>query len=295
MRFEEQMQQYQLTTELYIDSYLTVPELPEKRLYEAMQYSAGSGGKRIRPVLSLAVADLLGVSVKKVLPYACALEMIHAYSLIHDDLPAMDNDDLRRGKPTNHIVFGEALAILAGDALLNGAYELMLQQALSDPEPRCALNAIALVANAAGAKGMIAGQVMDIDSEEQQIAFSTLQRLHQLKTGALIRAAILLPAELIVSEQHVRKALEHFADAIGIAFQIKDDLLDVESTTDVLGKPVGSDEKNHKSTYVQHLGKAGALLELNRMIVSAIDALSIFGEKADFLRTFAQFFGSRSK
>lgn len=291
---DETMRELSALAEDWLDRRYAVPACPEQRLHEAMRYSVTGGGKRLRPVLSLAVCDMLGGDRGRVLPFACALESIHAYSLVHDDLPAMDNDDLRRGRPTNHKVFGEAMAILAGDALLNRAFEILFGEILAQAcDPLC-VEAAALVAEAAGANGMIGGQTVDMEAEGRQIPLESLRHMHRLKTGAIIRAAALLAAILCGAEALERAAIDRYAEAVGMAFQIKDDLLDIQSTTEVLGKPVGSDDRNGKSTYAGLLGIDGAQRELERTVADAIEALAPFGRRADFLCGLARWIGSRS-
>ncbi len=221
------------------------------RLKEAMSYSLLSGGKRIRPLLLLASAEACGLPEAEVLDMACALEMIHTYSLIHDDLPAMDDDDLRRGRPTSHKQFGEAMAILAGDALLNEAMLLLMERYGGT---RSGASAITAIARAAGQDGMIGGQVLDIQSQGQAIDLATLKEMHANKTGALIRAALTSPWRLAgKSEEEIRK-MEALGTELGVMFQIQDDVLDVESDAQTMGKTVGKDARDHKSTYVSILG-----------------------------------------
>ncbi len=282
-------------------SYISIEEVPEKTVIEAMKYSVEAGGKRIRPVLSLAVCEMLNGSESDVIPYACALEMIHTYSLIHDDLPAMDNDDYRRGRLTSHKVFGEAIAILAGDALLNKAYEIMLEDISNtgDMEKVMAkVRATAIVAEAAGSKGMIAGQVVDMESEEKHIDIDTLRYMHKCKTGALIKASILLSTELLNADAFVKEKLTIYSERIGLAFQIKDDILDVESSLEELGKPTGSDENNKKATYVTIYGLEEAKKLLNKVTEDAIDSLeAVEGSyrNTDFLKQVALFICNRRK
>lgn len=232
-----------------LDKYLT-PKYPEI-IYEAMRYSVFAGGKRVRPVFLLSVCEAVGGNLEKALPFACALEMIHTYSLIHDDLPAMDNDDFRRGKKTCHKMFDEGIAVLAGDGLLNMAFEIMLDSVCKDPKLAYAAKTIA---DLSGSKGMLVGQVADVTSENKPIDEKTLMFIHENKTAGLIKAA--LGAGAIIGgadEKKVNDFLE-IGYKIGIAFQIQDDILDVTSTDEVLGKPVFSDEKNNKTTYVTMFG-----------------------------------------
>ena len=213
---------------------------------EAMEYSLMAGGKRIRPILLMATAEALGSKGYNYLPVACGLEMIHTYSLIHDDLPCMDNDDYRRGRLTNHKVFGEAMAVLAGDGLLTLAFEVMLEQ--KNVEPKALIETVREMAMCAGNFGMVGGQGLDLEYEGKKITPEALRKLHSGKTGALFIAAIRGGAHLAGATEEQLLALTKFADLLGLAFQITDDILDVEGTEEELGKPVGSDEKNHKST-----------------------------------------------
>ncbi len=254
-----------------------------------------AGGKRLRPVLSLAVCDMLEGDREDVMPFACAIEMIHAYSLIHDDLPCMDNDDFRRGKPTNHKVFGEAKAILAGDALLNTACEIMLDAVLADDrDPLGKAAAARIIMDAAGSAGMIAGQIIDLESEHASISFEELCRMHRLKTGALIRASILSAARLCRADQKIWEALDRYGQYIGLAFQIKDDLLDYEGDAEVIGKSTGSDEKNHKSTYVTLLGIKKAKELLKETVEEAVKVLKDL-QSADFLIKTAAYIAERER
>jgi geranylgeranyl diphosphate synthase, type II len=261
---------------------------------DAMRYSLLAGGKRIRPVLVLAVCDLFSYDLKEALPFAVAIEMIHTYSLIHDDLPAMDNDDLRRGKPTNHKVFGEGIAILAGDGLLNSAFELMAGSLLADPQHAFHKGkALHIVAKASGVEGMIGGQVIDLESEGVLVSEDLLRKMHALKTGALLKAPVMVGAELSEASQEEKEALETYAAKIGLAFQIKDDILDVEGDTIILGKPVGSDGENNKSTFVSLLGLEKSKELLRNITKEAVDSLAVFGERALFLKLLAEKLANR--
>jgi len=223
-------------------------------IHEAMRYSLLNGGKRIRPVILLEVTEILGGRTSDGLSLACALEMIHTYSLIHDDLPAMDDDDIRRGKPSNHIVYGEDMGILAGDGLLNGAYELMFNEVLMNEPSLLKVKACSTIASAAGSKGMILGQVADIKMEERSVA--SLDYVNKHKTGALLEAAFIAGGYLAASDEIER--LSTIGQNIGKGFQIQDDVLDVIGDEETLGKPIGSDQKNNKQTYVDLLGIEGA-------------------------------------
>ncbi len=265
----------------------------DEKLMQAMEYSLMAGGKRLRPILLMAAADACGTSGEKFITVADALEMIHTYSLIHDDLPAMDNDDYRRGKLTNHKVFGEAMAIIAGDALLTLAFEVVLRQ--KDVPPEILLNVLREISTAAGAAGMVGGQAIDLRSEGVQIDFATLKRMHAGKTGALFRAAIRSGALLAQADEKILDALTRYAEAFGLAFQITDDILDVTGDAAVLGKATGSDIKNAKSTYVSLTSLETARNFAREAVEAAVDALKIFGTEADFLRELVTYLTAREK
>lgn len=257
-------------------------------LREAMRYSLFAGGKRIRPVLALASYEACGGDPTDIVPYASTLELIHTYSLIHDDLPAMDNDDLRRGKPTNHKVFGEAVAILAGDALLTEVFAILSDRTYTEKiREESLLRAISEVARAAGPEGMVAGQVQDILSENGEPDADTLDFIHSRKTGALIAASVRLGPILFGSGAEVLGALGCYGEKIGLAFQIIDDILDVEGDTAELGKTVGSDEKINKMTFPRLHGIDQSRAIAHRLVEDAVLSLSIFTEEADPLREIA--------
>ena len=241
-----------------------------------------AGGKRLRPILLMAAADSVGNSGEKFIKVADALEMIHTYSLIHDDLPAMDDDDYRRGKLTNHKVFGEATAILAGDALLTLAFEVVLRQ--KDVPPEILLKVLHEISFAAGMSGMVGGQAIDLRSEGVQIDLATLKLMHLGKTGALFKAAIRSGAILAGASDEQLKSLTKYAENFGLAFQITDDILDVTGDEKILGKPTGSDVKNHKSTYVSLTSLDEAKQLAQKSVDDAINSLVIFGSEADSLR-----------
>lgn len=265
----------------------------DENLMRAMEYSLMAGGKRLRPILLMAAADSINGSGEKYLQVASALEMIHTYSLIHDDLPAMDNDDYRRGKLTNHKVFGEAMAILAGDALLTLAFEVALRQ--RDVPHEILFAVLEEISKAAGTAGMVGGQVIDLRSEGVQIDLATLKTMHTGKTGALFRAAIRSGAMLAQAPEDKLNALTRYAENFGLAFQITDDILDVEGDDKILGKSTGSDVKNNKATYVS-LTSLDAAKELAKATVDdALTALKDFGAEADFLRGLVSFLLDRKK
>ncbi len=223
---------------------------------------------------------MCGGDIEDVMPFACAMEMIHTYSLIHDDLPAMDNDDLRRGLPTNHIEFGEATAILAGDALLNKAFETVSRYGASAPG---AMRAIAVMADSSGTEGMIGGQIVDIESEGRDIDIERLQYIHLLKTGAIIRSSCVIGAIIGGADEEEISAVDSFASNLGVAFQIRDDILDVIGSEKSLGKPTGSDERSEKNTYVKLFGIEKSEEMVKEYSKKALDALGAFGGRAEFL------------
>lgn len=262
-------------------------------LAKSMNYSLMAGGKRLRPILVMAAADAVGADGEKFLHLATSIEMIHTYSLIHDDLPAMDNDDYRRGKLTNHKVFGDGIAVLAGDALLTLAFEVIADSPNVDTEKK--LKVIKEMSHAAGAEGMVGGQVIDLESEGKKIDMDTLRKMHSAKTGALFCAAIRSGAILGGATDKQLADLTQYARQFGLAFQITDDILDVTGDEASIGKPVGSDEKNHKSTYVT-LGSLESARELAQTAVDeAKKALADFGKEADFLRELVDYLISRKK
>ncbi len=265
-----------------------VPELAD-----SMEYSLTAGGKRLRPILLMAAADAVGAKGTDFVQAACGIEMIHTYSLIHDDLPAMDNDDYRRGKLTNHKVYGEAMAILAGDALLTQAFEVILRQKNAAPE--ILLQVINEMSIAAGPNGMVGGQVIDMLSEGKRISMEELRKMHMGKTGALFRAAIRSGAILAGATEEQLSALTTYADRFGLAFQITDDILDVVGDEAVIGKPVGSDERNNKSTYVTLTSLEEARRLATDTVKEAVEALAIFGDKAKFLRELVEMLLERNK
>jgi geranylgeranyl diphosphate synthase type II len=273
----------------YLESYFSIPSEPFV-LHEAMRYSLFAGGKRIRPILALASYEACGGNPKDIVPYATALELIHTYSLIHDDLPSMDNDDLRRGKPTNHKVFGEAMAILAGDALLTEAF-LMLSNNLhsSSLKPSDLIKIIREVSLASGVHGMVGGQALDIFSENIEPDKDTLNFIHLHKTAALITASVRMGAILANIKEKKLKALTEYGTGIGLAFQIIDDILDIEGNAEELGKTAGSDIKMKKMTYPALCGTEKSRQKAKDLLSDAIDSLKIFSSEADQLRKIARY------
>lgn len=260
-------------------------------IVDSMRYSLFAGGKRLRPILLMAAADAVGKDGRDYLNSACALEMIHTYSLIHDDLPAMDNDDYRRGRLTNHKVFGEGMAILAGDGLLTMAFETLLSQ---PGVPAATLLRVSReIAAAAGPLGMVGGQAIDLESEGKFPSPKTMALMHKLKTGALFRASIRSGALLAGATEDEVESLSQFAENFGLAFQITDDILDVTGTTATLGKPVGSDERNHKATYVTIYSLAEAQQMAQKVVGDSLASLDRFGDRAQVLRSLSSYLLSR--
>lgn len=278
--------------ENYLKSIVNCEHSLDKTLYDAMAYSLMAGGKRLRPVLLMAAAEAVGGEGKNCLPVAAALEMIHTYSLIHDDLPAMDNDDYRRGKLTNHKVYGEGMAILAGDALLTLAFQTISRQ---EAEASCIVKILSEIASAAGSCGMVGGQALDIEAEQKQLSLDELKTLHMGKTGALFRAALRSGAILGGASKDQLKALTAYAEAFGLAFQITDDILDVIGDEALVGKPIGSDERNNKSTYVSLTSLEEATYLADAAVSEALAALDNFGEEANFLRDMVRYIARRNQ
>lgn len=263
-----------------IGRYLSKAFAAEPRhadLQEAMEYSLLAGGKRIRPVLTLETCRMCGGDPQAALPLACAVEMVHTYSLIHDDLPAMDNDDLRRGRPTNHVVYGEATAILAGDALLTAAFEQLAQANLPAGQ---IVEAVRCLSHAAGSAGMVGGQALDMAGEGRTLNLEELELLQSLKTGALISAAAELGCIAAGGGREQRAHVRAYAQALGRAFQVRDDMLDIISSQKELGKPIGSDQANEKSTFVSALGLEGCAALVEKLTRQGIDALGGFEDPA---------------
>ncbi|MBQ7454099.1 MAG: polyprenyl synthetase family protein [Selenomonadaceae bacterium] len=265
----------------------------DEKLLQAMEYSLMAGGKRLRPILLMAAADATGCTGEKFITVADALEMIHTYSLIHDDLPAMDNDDYRRGKLTNHKVFGEAMAILAGDALLTLAFEVVLRQ--KNVAPEILLTVLQEISFAAGSAGMVGGQAIDLRSEGVHLDLPQLKFMHSGKTGALFRAAIRSGALLAQASKEQLDNLTRYANAFGLAFQITDDILDVAGDAKILGKATGSDAKKGKATYVSLTTLDDAKRYAQAAVDEAVDALKNFGAEANFLRELVQYLVAREK
>ena len=269
---------------------------PSEPIVQAMKYSLMADGKRIRPVLCLAAAEAVGGKPQTVLPAACALEIVHTYSLIHDDLPAMDNDDLRRGKPTCHVAFDEATAILAGDALLTLAFQVLSSvQFTGENQASGWLKVIHIISTAAGYQGMIRGQMLDMASEGQHLTVDELKSMHALKTGALIEASLLCGALLADARKHQLEILKTYAQNIGLAFQVTDDILNVEGNPKEMGKAVGTDQLREKSTYPAILGLEASRQFAKNLVEKALQALEVFDKKAEPLRGLATYIIDRKR
>jgi geranylgeranyl diphosphate synthase type II len=287
-RLQEYLVPRQAQVNAALERYLSEsPSLP-RVLPDAMRYAVLTPGKRLRPILCIAAAETLGGAAEQVMPTACALELIHAFSLVHDDLPAMDNDRLRRGQPTVWVQYGEAMAILAGDALFARAFELLAEQARLSP-PERVVQVIDLIATASGTHGMCGGQVEDILCEGQAVSADDLRFIHAHKTGALIRASVLSGALLMGADTPTRDALDAYSRALGLAFQIADDILDDTAPTEQMGKPAGSDRARKKATYPALFGIEQARAYAQQAMEDAITALQPFDNRADPLRWLAVF------
>lgn len=287
MSFKEKLEKKAKEAQDSLERRMELKDVPEK-LREAMAYSLYAGGKRLRPVLMRETARALGGEVSRVDALADAIEMIHTYSLIHDDLPAMDDDDLRRGKPTSHVVFGEDYAILAGDGLLNLAIETALSGV---PEEGSGdyIDAVRYLFRQSGVRGMVGGQAADIAADEGKVDRETLTYIDRHKTGALIKASVLCPAISLGADEKTRDALARYAECVGEAFQIVDDILDVEGDEKTLGKPVGSDEKNNKETYVTLYGLDEAKARVEALDREAVAALEAVDGETDFLEALSHY------
>ncbi|HET7929909.1 MAG TPA: farnesyl diphosphate synthase [Rhodanobacteraceae bacterium] len=294
MPFADRLGNYLERVEQALDTRLPVAGTRPANLHAAMRYATLGGGKRIRPLLAYATAETLGLAAARVDAAACAAECIHAFSLIHDDLPAMDDDAMRRGRPSTHKAFGEATAILAGDALQTLAFGILAAQGTE--APAACLGMITILAEASGSQGMTGGQAVDLESEGKQISLAELEALHQGKTGRLIRAAVMMPACLLPDlAESSRAALDHFAERMGLAFQIKDDVLDVEGDEVVVGKTHGADAARGKATYPALLGLEGARRHADALYAEALAALEPFGDAAEPLRWMARYIVHRDR
>jgi len=272
-----------------LERHLPSEAAPPLTIHRAMRYSVMAGGKRLRPILVIAGAEAVGGAATMVMPTACALEMIHTYSLIHDDLPAMDDDDYRRGRLTNHKVFGDAIAILAGDALLTLAFRLIADNADLVSDPRVIRDVVAEIADAAGTVGMVGGQVVDIESEGKAISAETLEYIHRHKTAALIRASLRVGARLAGGDAKAVAAITEAGSDLGLAFQIVDDILDVEGSLEELGKTAGSDERKQKATYPGIHGREASRRQAKMLIDRAKERLGVFGQRSAPLLALADY------
>jgi geranylgeranyl diphosphate synthase type II len=286
MHFNQQLKERQQMVNDRLSELLDMANIPNI-IYEPMKYSVEAGGKRIRPILTLSITEALDGDLKDALDFGCAIEFIHTYSLIHDDLPAMDNDDFRRGKPTNHKVYGEAIAILAGDALLNFAFEVLTQK-LEEKNNLLFVKAVKEIVKASGSRGMVAGQAIDIESENKQLKLEELYNMHRLKTGAIIEAACVSAAYISNREESV-EIIRDFSRHLGIAFQIVDDILDFIGDEKKLGKTVGKDKEANKATYVTILGideakrRAQEHTEIAIKIANDIDKSGFLSKLTEYL------------
>lgn len=295
MNFKEELKRHQQEINQELEKYIKKQKCPEEILNQSMEYSLMTGGKRLRAILTMATYQLFKDDIKPCLPYAVAIEMIHNFSLIHDDLPGIDNDDFRHGKPTNHKKFNEATAILAGDGLLNEAYQVISEDLIQSEEKELARKIKILKEFAEAIERMIAGEYIDTEWEQKDITPEELKYIHENKTGALLRVAVRMGAILGNSTKQELEQVTNYADKIGLAFQIKDDILSEEGDEKVLGKPVGNDKELGKCTYVSQYGLQGAKEILDKVTKEAIKELESFGEKAEFLRELALYIQNRNK
>ncbi|XTR37327.1 polyprenyl synthetase family protein [Paraclostridium tenue] len=293
MNFKDELKSRVNNVEILLNEYMPKEEGYQKTIFEAMNYSLSAGGKRLRPILTLEACKLVGGNEKDAIPFAAAIEMIHTYSLIHDDLPALDNDDLRRGRKTNHKVYGEAMAILAGDGLLNYAYEIMLRESIGKDDSNKYLKAINEIAKASGIYGMIGGQVVDIESEGKSISMDKLDFIHMNKTAAIIigcmRAGAIIGGASEIQLENITK----YAKNIGLSFQIVDDILDVVGDEAKLGKKVGSDIDNEKSTYPSLIGLDKSKEIAKNLIEEAKLSISNIDKDSEFLNSLADYIVDR--
>lgn len=297
MNWQTRLNEYIGQTQLFLDHNLNTDGcVGQEKLVEAMRYSALAGGKRLRPALLLEFYRILGGKVERALPFAAALEMIHTYSLIHDDLPCMDNDDLRRGQPTNHKVYGEAMAVLAGDALLTQAFVLATDPGYTAGLPaQAVLEAAHCLAQQAGVLGMAGGQALDLQAEGKELGIQALTQLQACKTGALICAACQIGCILGGASEEQTQAAQTYASCIGLAFQIQDDILDIEGDEAVLGKPVGSDQTNQKSTFPALLGLPACRQKVHELTEQAVAAIEGKFAQTEFLTGLARSLDGRKK
>ncbi|MDL0253628.1 polyprenyl synthetase family protein [Clostridioides difficile] len=289
MEFKQCLKEKASFVEKVLKEYMPKEEGYQKTVIEAMNYSLSAGGKRLRPILTLEACKIVGGNEDEAIPFAIAIEMIHTYSLIHDDLPALDNDDLRRGRPTNHKVYGEAMGILAGDALLNYAFEVMLAGSINKENPEKYLKAINEIAKGAGIYGMIGGQVVDVESENKQIEKEKLDYIHMNKTTAMMVGCMRAGATIGGANSEQMEEITKYAKNIGLSFQIVDDILDIVGDEAKLGKKVGSDIENHKSTYPSLLGLDKSKEIAHNLIDEAKKSIEKLSDDVDFLKGLAEY------
>jgi geranylgeranyl diphosphate synthase type II len=295
MDINKEIAEHTTQVEAIITKYLPKESGYQKTVMEAMNYSFLAGGKRLRPMLMQETYRLFGGNSDIIEPFMAAIEMIHTYSLIHDDLPAMDNDDYRRGRKTTHVVYGEAMGILAGDALLNFAFETACKGLMQDVGNPAVARAVQILAQKAGIYGMLGGQVVDVESEGQPLEREKLDFIYDLKTGALIEASMLIGAVLAGASEKEQQVILQVAKDVGLAFQIQDDILDVTSDMETLGKPIGSDEKNHKTTYVTIRGLAQAQKDVEKISERALEGVASLSEENVFLNELIRYLIHRKK
>ena len=299
MEFKQNLKMYQDIVNNELEKYLRKEECPEKTLNNSMEYSLMAGGKRLRPILVLATYQLFKEDIEEAMPFAVAIEMVHNFSLIHDDLPEVDNDDFRHGKPTNHKKFNHPTALLAGDGLLNQAYIVLSDEILYSVENQYKGNFYSKVKAfnefTKAVDRMIVGEYLDTELEGQQISKEMLEYIHINKTGALLKLCVRMGAILAEASEKDIERLTIYAEKIGLAFQIKDDILSEEGNPEITGKPVGNDKELGKCTYVSYYGLDGAKQELNKIIEEAIEQIKIYGEKSEFLRQLALYIKDRNK
>ncbi len=292
--FRAQLEDWRVRMERALARRLPDSQTVPKRLHDAMRYSVLEGGKRVRPALVFATARALGLGEDQVEAAACAIELVHVYSLVHDDLPAMDNDDLRRGRPTCHKAYDEATAILVGDGLQPLAFQLLASDPALPAAPEIRLRLIALLAEASGSLGMAGGQAIDLEVQGKKLDIAQVEDMHSRKTGALIRASVAMAAACVPSlEPQLQSGLKRFAAAIGLAFQIQDDLLDVIGDSSTLGKATGADRERAKPTYPAIVGIAASQAQASRLHAEALEALEPFGDRAELLRRLSNWLLSR--
>ncbi len=300
MDFKEELKTYQRLVNIELEKYLRKNDCYEKRLNEAMEYSLMAGGKRLRAILVIDTYKLFRSDYEKCLPFSMAIEIMHNFSLIHDDLPEIDNDDFRHGKPTNHKQFGHSTALLAGDGLFNYGYLVIIKELLKtvkedNSNSNLENRILALNEFSNAVDRMIAGEYLDTELEGKKISLDLLKYIHKNKTGEFLRASVKIGAILANAPKEDIDRLDSFAEKIGLAFQIKDDILSEEGDEKITGKPVGNDKEHHKCTYVSYYGLEGAKNELEKIIQEALKDLEIYGKKAEFLRGLTLYIKNRNK